>query len=344
MTSEFESLGLSRLEEGVYRWLVSHGQSSLSEIARGAGIALAQARATADLLEQKGMVVREKGRPARFTALPPELALATLVSEREHDLQRARQEVGRLQDRFRQAAGRRDTSDVVEVVQGPEAVKNAVAKLGRLAKSEVLVFDKPPYTSPPEEWNIEEPQLASGVTFRSIYSPQSLEVPGSIGLIEKFIRAGEEARVYPALPMKLIIFDRRFAAVPLSEDDETVASALVAHSSGLLRSFVRIFEDFWVRAFPLQVGALHSLPVGAPTHHLPDEDLQLASLLLAGSKAEALARELKMGTSTLERRIKRLMRALGADNRVQLGYELARRGLLESEELPHRSAHRSRLA
>jgi DNA-binding NarL/FixJ family response regulator len=57
------------------------------------------------------------------------------------------------------------------------------------------------------------------------------------------------------------------------------------------------------------------------------KEADLVNLLLAGTKSEAIAHQLGIGVSTAERRIRRLMKALGAETRFQAGYQLARRGI-----------------
>lgn len=330
MPSSLEVLGVSEVEDLVYRWLVGAGLSSLSEIARGVGLSLAQVRSAIAVLERSGALVRAPGRPARFSASPPELALEALLVEREQALAQARLEVIRLQEQFRQGAERRHPAELAEILQGREAVRERVSQLWRSAREEILVFDKPPYSIPPAENVAEESQLASGVMFRAIYSKESMEWPGGLQLIESFIRAGEEARYHPAVPMKLNIFDRRVGLLPLAEDEGTVEGAIVVHSSHLLDALLVLWETFWERATLLPLGQLDpgTLP---ETLDLSGEDVRLATLLLAGSKSEVIARQMSIGLSTLERRIKRLMRLLGVDTRFQAGYELARRRFSQDE-------------
>lgn len=276
-------------------------------------------------------MTRAPGRPARFSASPPDLALEALIVEREQALGLTRLKVKQLQEDFRRASERRNPAELTEIVQGDQIVRERVDQLWRSAREEVLVFDKPPYAIPPEENVTEDSMLTSGVVFKAVYSKESLEWAGALDLIQRFADAGEEARYFPSVPMKLNIFDRREALIPLAEDEGTVEGAIIVHSSHLLDALTVLWDTIWERAYPLPLGRNLTetpLPNVVP---LSEDDARLAAMLLAGSKSEAIARQMRIGLSTVERRIKRLLTQLGVESRVQLGYELARRGFVIPE-------------
>jgi transcriptional regulator TrmB len=324
--SDFQALGLAPLEESVYRWLVRAGLSSLSEISRGARIALAQARSSIAALERLALVTKAPGRPARFMAAPPEIAMDALIADRQQALDQARIESRRLQEDFRRASEYRNPAELVEVIQGPQMLRENVDQMWRSTREEILAFDKPPYAIAPEENVTEGPLLASGVRIRGVYAREALERPGAIETLQKFAAAGEEARFFPRVPMKLSIFDRRVARIPLVEEGGTVQGAIVVHPSALLDALIALWETIWERSYPLPAGDdLPELPEGDALP-LSEEDATLVTLLLAGSKSETIARQIGIGLSTVERRIKRLTITLGVETRFQAGYELARRG------------------
>jgi hypothetical protein len=283
-------------------------------------------------LERLALATRAPGRPARFTAAPPEIAVEALIAERQRALDETRIEARRLQEDFRRASERRNPAELVEVIQGRQVLRENVDQMWRSTKEEILAFDKPPYAIAPEENVTEAPLLASGVRIRAIYARESLERPGALETLRRFAGAGEEARFFPRVPMKLSIFDRRVARIPLVEEGGTVEGAIVVHPSALLDALIALWETIWERSYPLPVGRgrdqaidLEDLPEG-DTLPLSEDDALLATLLLAGSKSETIARQMRLGLSTVERRIKRLTIALGVETRFQAGYELARRG------------------
>jgi DNA-binding NarL/FixJ family response regulator len=89
------------------------------------------------------------------------------------------------------------------------------------------------------------------------------------------------------------------------------------YSSALLDALIQFFEFTWEQAAPLGAD---------PQSPLAEEDRRLLTLLLAGLKDDAIARQLGLSTRTMRRRMKNLMDLLGADNRFQAGAQAARRG------------------
>lgn len=338
MTVDLSALGLSQLEEAIYRWLVQSGRSSLSEIAGGIGAPSGQVRSAVATLTRRALLVQAPGRPARFSASPPELALESLLVEHHQALEQTRLEVRRLQELFRGASERRNPAELTEIVEGGEAVRLRVDQLWRAAREEILAFDKPPYAIPPEENLAEERLLASGVVTRGVYSKESLDWPGGLEQVQRFVESGEQARFFPRVPMKLNIIDRRVALIPLAEGERGVDAAIIVHSSHLLDALVALWQTIWDRAFPMPLGRDRPRMPEEDDLDLSEEDTRLVTLLLSGTKSRTIARQMNIGLSTVERRLKRLMGALGVETRFQAGYELGRRGFGlsggSSEEIP----------
>jgi predicted transcriptional regulator len=328
---ELRALGLSPTEEDVYRWLVKSGLSSLSDISRGAKVPLAQARSAVTALERRGLLNRAQGRPARFGASPPEIAMEAIIAERQQDLDQTRIEARRLQDDFRRASEHRNPRDLIEIVHGRETLRENVDQMWRSTKEEILAFDKPPYAIAPEDNVTEEPLLASGIRLRWIYSKESLERSGALETLQRFVEAGEEARFFPRVPMKLSIFDRRVARIPLVEEGGAVEGAIVVHASALLDALIALWETIWERSYPLPFGLQdEALPTQDALPIASEEDARLVTLLMTGSKSEAIARQMNIGLSTVERRIKKLLETLGVETRFQAGFELSQRGFRPS--------------
>ncbi|WP_336204157.1 response regulator transcription factor [Nonomuraea sp. LPB2021202275-12-8] len=90
------------------------------------------------------------------------------------------------------------------------------------------------------------------------------------------------------------------------------------HSSSLLDALVSLFEVLWRSALPLPA---------APSSGQADlPDPELFTLLAAGLKDEAVARQLGVSLRTVHRRVSELMDRLGARTRFQAGLLAARRG------------------
>jgi DNA-binding CsgD family transcriptional regulator len=155
--------------------------------------------------------------------------------------------------------------------------------------------------------------LARGVRARAIYSSDALDVPGQLETLEFLMEAGEEARVFPFVPVKLAIADGKIGLAPLRISEEGLAGAVLVHESPLLDALVMLFELVWQRAAP--IGSFEGEAV------FGHEEERILSLMVAGLKDQSIARQLGIGLSTVERRVRAMMQQLGARTRFQAGYQ-----------------------
>ncbi|MGH2711320.1 MAG: helix-turn-helix transcriptional regulator [Actinomycetota bacterium] len=320
-----EPIGLGLFEERVYRYVLRSGAVTPAEVAQGVDASTRDAGRVLRNLEQQGLVSRLPERPRRFTAVAPDVALEVLITAKQQELERVRRHTEELLEEFRQQAQHRRSREFVEIVSSPDAIFQRSLQMQRTAREQLRIFDRPPYARVglnPDELEL----LAKGIRFLVIYDRPALQHENQLRFLERLIEAGEEARVVPALPMKLIIADQRLAMVPLYVDDPEsqelrIEEALLVHPGALLNNLVENFEILWERAVPLR-GSLGAEV--ATSELLSGQDRRIVQLMATGMKDEAIARQLDIGARTLQRRIARLMEVLGADTRFQAGLQAAR--------------------
>jgi len=127
--------------------------------------------------------------------------------------------------------------------------------------------------------------------------------------------------VLPELPLKLRVFDRQAALIPLAADVGVMHTVAVVHHSALLEALVCLFDALWDRATPLGGGD----PATTPSP-LSAEDERVVSMLAAGMSDEAIARQLGVSARTARRRVQRLLHRLHAATPFQAGIAAARGG------------------
>ncbi|NYI05017.1 helix-turn-helix transcriptional regulator [Allostreptomyces psammosilenae] len=319
-----EILGLSHSDSTVYETLVDRPAVGLTDLAELCPtVPRTQIRTILLRLESQGLVSRLPNRPVRYVACAPDTALGTLVAARERELAGVRDRLEDLTGRWHTARTEADPHELVEIVDGVEATARRVEQIQRAARREVLVVDKPPYVGGGRGANTVELELLRDrrVAYRAIYDREGFEAAQKQQEVEEFIALGEQARVLPGVPMKMIIADDA-ALVPLQPGARAVESAMVVHRCGLLDALHALFESLWTRAIPIVSG----LPAQALAADAAPEEAQLLRLLAAGLTDEAIARQLDLGVRTVQRRIAHLMVRLGAANRLQLGMQLVRNG------------------
>ncbi len=310
----FETLGLSGNAEALYLDLLDQPGTTPTALVTATRPTAAVTAAVAELLEV-GLLLPD----ARCTPVAPDLAVELLARRQEERLRRARAAVEPLLTRYQQTGG---GVDLVEVISGAEQIALRYEQLMRCARQEILGFDKPPYVRPVRDLAMELAGLDRKVRFRAVYARPSLAVPGRLGDVDALRSAGEQARVLPDVPFKLLIVDRRWAMVPESAGSEA-DRAIVVRPCSLFDALLAMFDLCWERAVPF------GDPVGQDDAAvLSEAERQLLSLLATGLTDERVAAHLGLGLRTVQRRVRRLMDRLGAGNRFQAGLQAARSGLL----------------
>ncbi|WP_353945762.1 helix-turn-helix domain-containing protein [Streptomyces sp. HUAS MG91] len=321
-----EALGLSGDETVTYMEMVREGPGGPGELARRTGLSAKRVEAALAGLVSRGLSVREGGPDGPAVAQPPDSAGELLLAHRMQELLQARAAMVRLAREYH--VENRRTAGPVAIEHVPkDALALRVEQIVRRSRTEVLIFDTPPYFSVDNTLQMEK--MAAGVVYRVLYDREAVDFPGAMERIDRCLRAGEQARVTARLPMKMMIVDREVAILPALSEAGTWPSAtgIIRPSpllTGLLELFERIFDD--------------SVPLAAVSDTAPDpldaEDTRLLTLLLSGLTDEAVARHLGIGRRTVLRRARGLMDRAGAVTRMQLGWYAARRGWLGPAAAP----------
>ncbi|MFE1953433.1 helix-turn-helix domain-containing protein [Streptomyces sp. NPDC059524] len=319
------AIGLDEVHESAYRALVAVGAAEVPDLARRLALAEYDTERALRRLERHGLAAQSSGRPGRWVAAPPGVALGALLTQRRHELDKAELAAAMLAEEFRAQDAQPAVHDLVEVVTGAAAVSQRFLQIQLGAAEEVcaLVTGNPIAVSGME--NEAEPQAVSrGVRYRVVVERGVLSLPMGLTELSAAIGRDEEVRVVDRVPTKLVIADGALALVPLTSQTSEPA-ALVVHASGLLESLSGLFEAVWRQALPLRLGVS-----GAVTEEGPDgpddADLEILSLLLAGLTDASVAKQLDLGLRTVQRRVKRLMELAGVTTRLQLGWHAYERG------------------
>lgn len=334
---ELNALGLSEETERVYTALVGLPRRTAAQLGDVCGMSTITVGRLLSGLVGIGLVTRSSGRPPRFSATPPDIAVTALIQERERQLNDARSLVQRLTETHREAA-RIDRPDIaVELLTDRDDISEAVRRLTGDARREVRAFDRPPYVDRPGS-NLDSQLLRqrTGVVHRVIYDRQAVAWPGRLDNdIVPSVRNGERARVRSELPLKLVISDDRSAIIPFSLAAGGQSAAYLIHRSPMLVALESLFEAEWERSVPVlgnepPVSSRPADEAGSDGAYPPPDagTRSLLALLASGLTDVAIARAQGWSERTTQRRIHRLMADLGASTRFQASLTAARRGWL----------------
>ncbi|KRV49416.1 hypothetical protein AQ490_20750 [Wenjunlia vitaminophila] len=320
-----DALGLTGEETHIYTELVRFGSCEVERLPALLGLEPGRIDQALHVLADQGLVTLEGRETPTVIASPPDIAGEVLLLRRMQELLAARAKMARLTDEYRSRALEPRVKRVPVQYTPGVAIPQFVDQVQRRARREVLIFDAPPYVLPLNEREWE--QLAAGVSYRSVYSRESVERPGGLALISRYIEAGEEARVASRLPLKMMIVDRELGVLATPGGDGSEPGGVVmVHTSSLLDGLIDLFERVWAEALPL---GLPGEEESAAAAELDPVEVQVLTLLLSGLTDEVIARQLGMGRRTVLRRVRSLMDRAGVATRVQLGWYAARRDWIE---------------
>jgi DNA-binding CsgD family transcriptional regulator len=162
------------------------------------------------------------------------------------------------------------------------------------------------------------PAFGGRVRCRSIYAADTMDDPVARQIIGDCVRAGEQARLLPQIPMKMKLADRTTALLPLTPSG---AAGLVVKAPVILAALREYFELLWDRATPL------TAPRSEPGADRPTPAQQKVLQLMAEGLADAaIARRADLSITTVRRHITALMNRLDVTSRFALGAAAQRRG------------------
>lgn len=328
-----EAVGLTPIEERAYRTLIRYPSMAPADLRAQLGLTVEQSDAVFGSLAAKGLVTSTTGPTKRLIAAPVELAGEALLLGRLQELQAARLEFARIAEEYRSFASRASVDEMIEIAPA-DAVPTLFEQLQRRAKTEVWTITSPPYAVPSDKNSVEIERLAGGISYLGLYTQAALEEPGALDTIRRYVEAGEQARMQPKLSLKLAIFDREIALVPIIGGPGIggMSDSLIVHACSLLDALIELFERLWLSAVPL--GPLLSDASVAnsaqrPSRGITAQEARLLAMLLGGMTDDAIGRHLGLARRTVVRRVHQLMARAKATNRLQLILRAAQLGWIE---------------
>ncbi|MET0225738.1 MAG: helix-turn-helix domain-containing protein [Dokdonella sp.] len=318
-SSAFRALGLAPAEERFYRMLLPGGGATVAEMSKRLGVSLRIGSRVLGALETKGFVTHSPEEVQRYSAVPPDIAADVLIAQRQSELHRARAAMVALRETAEGRKGRRGEERVVEILSRQTATQMFLHSLAA-TRSEILGLERMPMlVSTTDKMDDRVVAcLARGVRCRAITDSELLNAPGTLNRLRIATQAGEQFRIFPSLPFKLVVFDRRVAILPLdlAKPDGPV---LLVRTSSLLDALCEMFEMYWNAAAPFVAAEANADTSHGTQALLPQAD-GLLHLLASGMNDKSIERELAISPRTLARRIGELTRRLGASTRFQAGW------------------------
>jgi sugar-specific transcriptional regulator TrmB len=263
---EFEELDLSPYEARVLLALLRLGSANSSQLARHSGVPRTSTYQVLEELNRRGLAQRLSVEgPAVWASPGRDEVFDRLDALQEERLRQHRERTARLREMLAEtfpevpsAAG-----PYVHVLQGASQVSSIYDRLLAEAQREVVVFNRPPYSLPPERVNPAVLEaVGRGVRARVLYQAQQWNDPAAAGFREAmaaYHEAGVQGALVDELPIKLAVADRRVALLAMTDPvlpDEGFPTTLLVEHPGFAALQADAFERRWELARPLPSEAL----------------------------------------------------------------------------------------
>ncbi|WP_329364853.1 LuxR C-terminal-related transcriptional regulator [Streptomyces sp. NBC_00669] len=317
----------------IYRALLANGSCERETVNASLGLADEEAAAGWRELDDLGLV-RPSWRPGKTDSVEPDTALMGLLAKQRETLLAQRDELTAvvkaaetLMERYRPMVTREPADVEVEVLSGPARRREFVLDFAATI-SEVVSSMHPGPLPPPEflENSLETDRafIDHGIRVRAIYGQSVNSGPRQRKYLSDLTALGAEVRLIPQVPFDLLVADEH-SALMTSDPSNPEGPAVVIRGQTLIRTYLAMYEDCWLRAVP------HT----AKTSTSPDDEHELTEqhrttlrLLANGLTDERIARKLGVSLRTVSRLVSEVMRYLDAESRFQAGVLAASNDLI----------------
>lgn len=330
-----ELLGLDAEAERVYRALLAHPKDGVTALSQRLELPESALRACLDRLSRLALVQPSAREGIGFRALNPEDAMELLLARQQAELASHQQKV----EASRAAAAQliaecsamrpRGSTAGAESLQGPEEIRDRLARLAANTRHEIMTFAPGGAHSAADLEASRGPNAAlldRGITMRTVYLDSVRNHQPTLDHVDWLHRHGGQVRTAPTLPVRMIISDRREVVLPLDTNDAQTGAVVLTYE-GTIAALCALFESVWQSANPLGTAVERNMD-GLTRQHR--ESLHM---LLQGLTDEAIAKRLGVSPRTARRIAAELMEALEARSRFQAGAHAVQNGWLPATRL-----------
>ncbi|MEU5595655.1 helix-turn-helix transcriptional regulator [Streptomyces sp. NPDC020298] len=271
----------------------------------------------------------------RLEPITPAIALNRLLRGSRARVDEERRRENRLVEQFEtliRIDGRHPSADAptLRLLHGTRRINQALTEAMAEAEDEVLCIQ--PHTGIVGErgdiahslaYERDQAFLDRGGRNRALYQHSMRHLPSVCAYVEQ-LKGDTEGRSLDELTDRLVVIDRSVAFIPA--DDEGGLALEVRHPA-LIKYFVTTFEVLWQLATPMFPKAERRPSYNGVT----PRQRAIAALLVEGHTDAVIADRLGMNVRTARDHIAKLAALLGSESRAQLGYLIARSGILDPE-------------
>lgn len=326
-----EVFGVSSAAELLYLHLLREPDLRIDTLSEQLGWPEHEVRATLDELSGLALLRTSPAHPWTLRPVAPDVGLESLLAgmqadlvARQHQLESGRAALAMLTAEYAELRPRGDRT-MMEELLGLDEVRDRLRTLTTQAQAEIMTLVPDPVQRPDTlaaSKPLDAALLERGIVMRTVYLNSIRNDPASIAYTDWLAGIGGQIRTAPTVPLRLIIFDRATALIPIDPQDSSAGAAVIT-GVGAVAAMCALFEQIWATANPL------GLPNPPDAQGLGPEEREVLRMLANGETDENIARRLGVSTRTVGRKASELMRRLGTRSRFQMGVRASEIGWLD---------------
>lgn len=327
----FGILGLTSLQEAVYRAALDGPHLSVDELAEKLDLTVDEVRSARRALLDMRVMRTSREEPGRLFPVDPVVGLQDLIARENEQLLERQQRIAasqtlvlRMLEKRELATRASGVDGGMERLVGVDTVQQRLERLSCDVQRSVMTFMPGGAQSPAALEAARENDgraRARGVAIRTVGLNSVRVAEGTLSYARWLTDCGGEFRTACVLPPRMVVVDQRFALVPI-DPDNTRVGALFLTEPGLVALLVALFEQIW------EV----STPLGADRHPnrdgLSPQEKKLLTLIAHGNTDESAAAKMFISPRTARRMMASIMERLGARSRFEAGVRAAQNGWL----------------
>jgi DNA-binding CsgD family transcriptional regulator len=236
------------------------------------------------------------------------------VLEQQHRFTKSQAAVSELISEYT-AARRTGMSGDTERIEGMDAVQSRLEELAQRTTSGCLSFmpgGGQSASSLTASKPLDELMLQRQNTVLTLYLDSVRNDTATVAYARWLTELGGLVRTTPTLPLRMVLFDREIALVPI-DPENTRLGAVQLTGPGIITALITLFEHVWDAAIPLGDESRHTCG------ELTSQERELLRLLSQGLTDEVAARRLGVSLRTTRRMMASIMERLGAHSRFEAG-------------------------
>ncbi|HSD64025.1 MAG TPA: helix-turn-helix domain-containing protein [Ignavibacteriaceae bacterium] len=263
LIERLQKIGLSRRESEIYIALLTKKEFTAPEIGKITSVSRNKSyEVLQSLVKKKLCSEKYKNGTKVFSGIKPDIALQNIISVYEDELEEKKILAAKFREELMSLHAANETVsdslDYIEILTDLGQIRKRWIELQDNARIEILGFNKPPFAVSLEQ-NVanQEKTRERKILERGIYeNSEVISEPTFehfIKVVEMYENIGEEVKVIPLLPMKMIIIDEKITMLALNDPvsmKPTITTIIIDHPNYAKAQKI-IFESYWSQSLTI---------------------------------------------------------------------------------------------